>query len=362
MDFDITKHTIFLTLTGSRVYGTSTPESDYDYRGVAIPPKRYFFGCSSRFNQAEMPEDDSVVYDIRKFLSLAIDNNPNIIELLYIPTKFWRTSTYYWDDLVGARKLFLSQKAYHTFRGYATSQLKRIQTHRGWLLQGDLKRPERVDFGLAKRPGNDVSGGLAMVVARVESFNVEPALAEVSRHVGKAAAKEIRQDIWRFLEHTLSMSRSDIEDTVWLNTAKSIGMDDNLVDLLQREKAYNSALRNYKSWLRWKVERNPKRRELEAKVGYDAKHAMHLARLLLMCEYILTDHKVVVELPEVDFLIKIRSCNVPYEDLMSWVEIQNTKIDAAKKQSTLRNSPDRKAIEQLGIDLVENYLRDAVKG
>ena len=39
--------TILLTRTGSHAYGTNTPESDEDYRGVCIPPPEYYLGLKS---------------------------------------------------------------------------------------------------------------------------------------------------------------------------------------------------------------------------------------------------------------------------------------------------------------------------
>lgn len=41
--------TIFLSRSGSHAYGTNLPTSDEDFRGIAIPPKRYFHGFVDRF-------------------------------------------------------------------------------------------------------------------------------------------------------------------------------------------------------------------------------------------------------------------------------------------------------------------------
>ena len=37
---------LFKAVTGSRAYGTDTPESDTDYRGVFVMPRENFFGLS----------------------------------------------------------------------------------------------------------------------------------------------------------------------------------------------------------------------------------------------------------------------------------------------------------------------------
>jgi hypothetical protein len=75
--------TIFITLHGSRAFNTHIETSDYDYKGVAIPPKQYFLGLQHRFEQAELKDPDTVIYEIRKFFSLASACNPSVIETLY---------------------------------------------------------------------------------------------------------------------------------------------------------------------------------------------------------------------------------------------------------------------------------------
>lgn len=68
--------TILLTKHGSQAYGTSTPESDLDVKGVAVAPRECYLGFLRRFEQAEFAkymvevdgkemEVDAVVYDLR---------------------------------------------------------------------------------------------------------------------------------------------------------------------------------------------------------------------------------------------------------------------------------------------------------
>ena len=115
MEFDIKKHTSYLTLSGSHAYGLANSESDYDLRGWGIPPKEYFFTYDKKFEQHDqkysykkypfrdqlekyinknkfrIPENseiiDSSIYDIRKFFKLAADCNPNVLEILFVADK-----------------------------------------------------------------------------------------------------------------------------------------------------------------------------------------------------------------------------------------------------------------------------------
>ena len=79
---------IFECVTGSRLYGTSTPESDTDIRGVFIPPEEYYLGFLNKVEQVEDKVSDVTHWELSKYLKLALDNNPNILELLFVPKEF----------------------------------------------------------------------------------------------------------------------------------------------------------------------------------------------------------------------------------------------------------------------------------
>lgn len=132
---------IYLTKHGSHAYGTNISTSDLDLRGVTIPPKPYFLGLS-KFEQHEAkstsnlfyadnhqqaPEEpltEVVIYELRKFLMLAANGNPNITEILFTDPIDHVILTSIGEQLLAARDIFLSKKMRYTFSGYATAQLK----------------------------------------------------------------------------------------------------------------------------------------------------------------------------------------------------------------------------------------------
>lgn len=309
MNFDIKKHTILEVLTGSRAYGLATPESDYDYRGIAIPPLPYFLGYAYRFEQREDHNDqDSVIYDIRKFFNLASECNPNVIELLWVPEHCIVLITRWGEELIRNRKLFLSIKAKDTFSGYAVAQLKRIKTHRRWLLNPPKEKPTRERFGLPEV--STVSASIQSVLKAAES-------AEVS-----------------------------IEDMLSPTT----------VNLWQRERAFFEAQREWEQYERWLKERNAKRAELEAKFGYDTKHAMHLVRLMRMCREILTAGEIIVDRPDHEELIAVRRGAWSYDQLMQWTEKQEQELTALYEScAILPKTPDTKQLDALCIELVKDF-------
>lgn len=359
MNFDINTRTIFKTLTGSRVYGTSSPTSDYDHRGVAVPPKAYFYG-NMRFEQHEARAEDLVIFEIRKFLHLAGQNNPNILELLFVDPKFWVLSTPYWERIVAVRPAFLSKKCYHTYRGYAHSQIRRVRTHRGWLLQGELVEPKRSDFGLADAPPvpSEVLGAAnALVVRFLQQADVEEDLAEVAK-VDRSVAMALRQRMEEFLERTVGLAKAEIDQHAWTAAAKLLGYDTNFVDLLLREKKYQQAKANYKSWQHWKAERNEARKEIEERCGFDAKHMLHVFRLMGCCKEILETQTLNVTRPDADFLAAIRAGKYSFEELEEMYAKMDEELGILYQTSALPHTPQHAMIETVGLQVVEQYLAD----
>lgn len=131
------KNLIFKIWTGSYCYGTWTKDSDEDFAGIFIPDKDYVIG-TKRIEQVELSEKksktirnskedtDYTIYSLTKFIPLATANNPNIIEFLYMPKNCILHRTEFSDELINNRDLFLSKKAYHTFKGYAYSQRRKL--------------------------------------------------------------------------------------------------------------------------------------------------------------------------------------------------------------------------------------------
>lgn len=169
--FDILSRTILLVKHGSHAYGLATPESDLDLKGVCIEPLEYHFGYLNHFEQSERYANkghphDEVVYSLKKFIKLATDCNPNIIEVLFTSQEDHVKVDAFGERLIDYRYNFLSKKAKHTFSGYAHAQLARIKNHRAWLLNPPTREPVRSDYGLPERsviPGDQIAAASSMI-------------------------------------------------------------------------------------------------------------------------------------------------------------------------------------------------------
>lgn len=137
---------IFQCVAGSQLYGMATPESDEDVRGVAFEHPNAIIGLSP-FDQFVQNIPDVTIFGLRKFVQLALENNPNIIELLFVPESMSQIYTEEWHRLQSYRYSFLSKKIAKTFVGYALGQAKRMKTHHDWMTGNSPERPDPFDYG-----------------------------------------------------------------------------------------------------------------------------------------------------------------------------------------------------------------------
>lgn len=138
---------IYETIVGSTAYGLNTPESDIDIKGVAIPGLEHIFGIHP-FEQHEITADNTI-FSLQKFVHLASNINPNIIEMLYTDETDIVFISKYGRYLRNNANLFLSKRAKYTFGGYAYAQLKRINGHQKWI-NNPQEQPKREDFVIIK--------------------------------------------------------------------------------------------------------------------------------------------------------------------------------------------------------------------
>jgi len=344
--------TVLLVRHGSHAYGTNTETSDEDFKGVAIPTKEYFYGYTQRFEQAELkaPDDDAVVYDIRKFFDLAADCNPNIIEVLHTDPSDHFVVTPIGQKILEHKNDFLSKKIKHTFLGYSVSQLKRIKTHKRWIMDPPSAPPTRASLGLPEQtliPQDQLTAAFAEVQKELDRMQFD-----FMEDLEESKKIEIRNTMATMLAEMKLTS-----DEQFGAAARKIGLSDNFIQIMQLERQYTSAKREWDQYQNWKETRNKKRSALEEKYGYDTKHAYHLVRLIRMCREVLTTGKVIVKRPDREELLAIRNGAWTYEQLIHFAESEEIELNVLyNTTNVLPNKPNQKKLDKLCIELVEQHL------
>lgn len=327
---------IFSCISGSHLYGTNDENSDIDTRGVFIAPEKYIYGFLNRVEQIQDNENDVCYFELKKFLQLSLNANPNILELLFVPELMWKDYNEDWELIVSNRSSFLSRKAKHTFLGYAYSQFLRIKNHRKWLLNPPKKKPERKDFDLPNKPiSNSAIGAFnSLLINYLQKVYVYHPM------ISKLSEMEETKDFNSII------NRTDVQIE---SLQEILPLDTNIIFLLQREKEYRNALISWESYLKWKANRNPKRQELEEKFGYDTKHAMHLVRLIFQVKELFETGTMTFPRPEVDYLIDVKNGKFKYDFLEEFINREEENISKLCEESKLPKKPNATVVDSLCI-------------
>ena len=332
------------------------PTSDLDIRGICIAPKEYYHGYDLRFEQTASPvadeENDApdfLVFELRKFMKLAAVCNPNALEIIFTSPEDRLLMTPLAERLFEHRDMFLTRLAQRTFAGYAASQMHRIEGHYRWLKNPPKGKPERQDFELPPSP-------------EIPTEQMEAVQASIRKKLDhwQLGFLEGLEPAYRIeIKETMSEMLTEMKiamDDLWVGAARSLGCSDNFIELMAKERTYTAKMREWKQYQKWLATRNPQRAALEAKWGYDTKHAMHLVRLLRMCREVLTDGVLNVRRPDAEELLAIRHGAWTYEQLVAWADEQNRELAQIALTSLLPAKPNNRALDALCISLVESAL------
>jgi predicted nucleotidyltransferase len=147
--------TILRGLVGSSVHGlVLSGTDDRDEMGICVEPCRYVVGFG-KFEQwvyrtaaeregsagarSRAGDLDLTVYSLHKWARLALQGNPTVLLLLYLPNDALVIRTQVGEQLQQLAPAFASRQAGKRFLGYLEAQRQRLIGERG---QRDINRPE----------------------------------------------------------------------------------------------------------------------------------------------------------------------------------------------------------------------------
>lgn len=193
-------------IMGSNAYGVNSKNSDMDIYGFCIPNKNIVFMDNHIrnfdpinkvfeqyqqhhiFDKSSNQEFDFAIYNITKYFRLCSDGNPNMIDSLFVPRRCITCSTPIAELVRENRHLFLSKKCWHTFKGYAYSQIHKMNIK--------IVKPESKRYKSIIKYGYDVK--FAYHVVRLLN-EVEQILTEhdLDLERNREQLKSIRRGEWK---------------------------------------------------------------------------------------------------------------------------------------------------------------------
>jgi len=310
---------IFLTLGGSYSYGTNVETSDVDVRGCALNTPSDLLGLTN-FEQVVHTQTDTTVYSFNKLIKLLLNCNPNTIEMLGCKPEHYFLLTDTGRMMIENRKLFMSKRAVHSFGGYATLQLRRLENALARDKMPQSRREEHIRNSMERA---------------VQSFK--------SRYT--------KFDKGSFILYTDDSPREDLD--------REIFADITLKKFPARE--FNSMINDLTNVLSDYEKLNHRNNKKDD--NHLNKHAMHLIRLYLMCLDILEKGDIFTYRGnDLDLLMSIRHGEYQKEDgtyrqeFFDMVSEFEARLAYAKENTALPENPDMKRVEEFIIEVNRRSL------
>lgn len=360
---------IFECIAGSRAYHTHNEESDTDIRGIFVLPTDAFLSMKDPIKQVSDATNDTTFFELRRYFELAKNCNPNIIEMLYSPDDCINFASPQMKILLDNRDLFISQKAYHSFSGYAFAQIKRAKGQNKFVNNPKSEDPpDKMDFcwyipatssGIVRLEENLFNKELKnkLHTAPFRPILVKEAKIDLSRfNAAKMEHLENAYRIYDYADNAKGVFRGPNQQLA----VESIPLDDEWKRfaglIIYNEQAYKAAHKDWKNYWMWKKERNESRyRTQEAgEVDFDSKNLQHCVRLLWSGKNIIENGKPIVRFSgaRLQKLRDIRNGKYSYNELMELVSEEMAMLDKIKKTSYLPKTCDFNKINKLYREII----------
>lgn len=300
---------VFLTLGGSYAYGTNVETSDVDVRGCALNSRSDILGLSS-FEQVVNNATDTTVYSFNKLISLLLNCNPNVIEMLGCDPSHYFCVSDIGREMIDNRHLFLSQRAVSSFGGYANQQLRRLENAIARDALPQARREEHIK--------QSMENSMAAFERKYTAFPQ----GSIQLYTGESDKDELDREV--FADITLKRFPAREFHSMINDMTNIIGCYDKLNG------------------------RNRKKDEEHLN-----KHAMHLIRLYLMCLDILEKEEICTyRADDREMLLEIRRGKYQREDgtyrdeFFQMVNELEERLQYAKQNTNLPKQPDYHAVEE----------------
>jgi hypothetical protein len=364
----ILPHTIILkAMVGSQAYGTSTPKSDFDYKGIYVQSDRDVL-TFNYIPQYEVSKDETY-YEIRRVIELLRNANPTLLELLYSPGDCIIYKNPALQPLLDNRHRFLTKRCKETFAGYASTQIKKAKgTDK--LMNWDQERMERkdvLDFCYAYENGKTMplkiwleEGAMKQEFCGLVALN----------HMRDSYAiyYDMNYSIMSEFNYEIDVVSAGLGDIKPLGYRGIVGDDSNEVRLSSIPKGeepigimhfnkdgYSVHCKDYGRFLEWKVKHNRERlvdvRNHNQKI--DGKNMLHCRRLLDVAFEIATEGHINVRRSNADELLKIRRGEVDLQSLIHKAEEMIDKMNDIYEKSYLPDDVDVEFCNDLIMEVRE---------
>ena len=378
---------LLLVIRGSHAYGTNIETSDTDYAGVFIQSQEDIFG----FNYKEQINDDTndtVIYEIKRFLQLLASNNPTVLELLNTPKDCIIYKDPIFDLILENRDKFITKVCAKSFGGYGKMQIQKAKGQnkkQNWE-KDKVTRKDVLDFvyvleGPKSIPWKKWNDGryeekFIGVVNVPNAMNIYAVYYDADAHLyfSENISEETRIILAKQIELLKARKESGqsmgfgykglVKTDEGQNVAESNALrlssipkgEEPICNIVYNKDGYSEHCKDFKSYEDWLANKNDARWVDVKSHGQkiDGKNMMHSRRLMDMAREIALGLGINVRRENAQELIDIRKGKIDLQTLIEQVEAEIIEIDELFANSNLPDKVDESFVNEILIKIRKN--------
>ena len=369
---------LYLVIRGSHAYGTNVETSDTDYAGVFIQSMEDILG-NKYTEQINDDTNDTVIYEVRRFLELLASNNPTVLELLNTPEDCIIYKDPAFDLILNDSDKFITKICAKSFGGYAKQQISKAKGQnkkQNWE-KDKVTRKEVLDFvyvieGEKSIPwkvwNNDKYEEKFIGVVNVPNArDIYAVYYDTDAYLcfSESVSEETR-NVYKNIRKELGLAmgfgyKGLVKTGEGINSAESNQLrlssipkgETPICNITYNKDGYTQHCNDYKSYQTWLDQRNESRWVDVKSHGQkiDGKNMLHCKRLMEMAKEIAKGEGINVRRPNTKELIAIRKGEVDLQTLINNVEKEIIEVDKLFANSELPDSIDNEFINNLIVKI-----------
>lgn len=370
---------IYKVMVGSHAYGTNTPTSDVDHRGVYISPLETVLGMDENYQEQISDEtNDNTYFELKKFIELLSVSNPTVLEILNVPDRCIVYKHPIFDLILKEREKFISKKCKKSLGEYAAIQIKKARGLNKKIVNPMSKEKKNpLDFcsvidGNKSYPltkyfeDNNLEQRFCGLVKIPNARDMYALFYDLQSSIlfGEGFDKEKQKERIESIKKEGKELGFGYKGIIIENSndirLSSVPVGENpLITISYNKDGYTKYCNDYRDYWDWDKKKNPHRfkQNMEKNKGYDSKNMLHCHRLLDMCIEIGEGKGIIIERPNVDVLLKIKRGEYEYDQLLMEAEEKMSKLDGLFEKSNLPDEVSFEFCNELLIKIRKEFYK-----
>lgn len=322
---------------GSWLYGTSTPQSDLDFKGIYLPTAREIvlgsykktISTSRKKQDCERNTKDDIdreLFSLDRYLALLTEGQTVALDILFAP-EFSATITNSPNPIceqIWLNKDKLLTRNVNSFYGYAKQQAARYGI-----------KGSRMD-------------ALKRVVTMLEPL---PLYDKLNLHIDKI------ETLVKECQELVSLEKTALVEIIQIPNGDKATLMPHL-HVNGRKCPFNAtvkvALGIYSKIL---AEYGGRAQKAHLSGGKDWKALSHAVRVNGEAMELLTTGHITFPRPDRELLVKIKTEQVPYEEIAEMIEEGLVRLTEVHEKSHLRDAPDQEWVDNFIYDIYSSIVK-----